>query len=142
MAGELLDHLYVPPVKPALAAVKLTDPPSQNVNGPPAVIVGCGGIGFTVTIIDADTGAVHVDPEVYVNVYVPDVVTTNGFDEDPVDQTYVPPVKPALAAVKLTEPPSQNVNGPPAVIVGFGGIGFTVTTTDADTGAVQLSADV
>jgi len=68
LAVELFDQLYVPPVKPALAAVKLTEPPSQNVKGPLAVIVGCGGIGFTVTIIDADTGAVHVDPDVYVTV--------------------------------------------------------------------------
>ena len=42
--------MYVPPVKPALVAVKLTEPPSQKVNGPLAAIVGCGGIGFTVKL--------------------------------------------------------------------------------------------
>jgi hypothetical protein len=31
--------------------VNTTDPPAQNVVGPPAVIVGAVGIGFTVTLI-------------------------------------------------------------------------------------------
>ena len=31
--------------------VKVTDPPAQNVVGPPAVIVGTGGFGFTVTFV-------------------------------------------------------------------------------------------
>ena len=73
---------------------------------------------------------------------MPDDVTTSGFVVEPVDHVNTPPVKPALAAVKLTEPPSQNVNRPLAVIVGCGGTGFTVTTTDADTGAVHVDADV
>ncbi len=70
------------------------------------------------------------------------MVTTNGFVVEPFDQVYVPPVKPAVDAVKLTEPPLQNTKGPPAVTVGCGGIGFTVTVVDAETGAVQLSADL
>ena len=70
------------------------------------------------------------------------MVTTKGFVVEPVDHVNVPPVKPAEAAVKLTELPSQNVNGPPAVIVGCGGIGFTVTLVEAETGAVQFAADL
>ena len=46
-------------MKPAGDAVKLTDPPLQNVNGPLAATVGCGGIGFTVTVVEAETGAVQ-----------------------------------------------------------------------------------
>jgi hypothetical protein len=44
-----LDHKYV---FPALE-VKVTLPPSQNVVGPPAEIVGCAGKEFTVTLTDA-----------------------------------------------------------------------------------------
>ena len=73
---------------------------------------------------------------------MPEVVTNNGFVVEPFDQVYVPPVKPAVDAVKLTEPPLQNVSGPPAAIVGCGGIGLTVTVVDAETGAVQLSLDL
>ena len=51
-------------------------------------------------------------------------------------------MKPAVAAVNETEPPSQKVKGPPAATVGCGGIGFTVTAVEAETGAVQLSADL
>ena len=54
----------------------------------------------------------------------------------------MPPVKPAVDAVNETEPPLQNVSGPPAATVGCGGIGFTVTVVEAETGAVQLSADL
>ena len=54
----------------------------------------------------------------------------------------MPPVKPADAAVKLTEPPLQKTNGPLAATVGLGGIGFTVTVVEADTAAVQLSTDL
>ena len=63
-------------------------------------------------------------------------------DVEPFDQVYVPPVKPVVDAVNETEPPSQKVKGPPAAIVGFGGIGFTVTTVEAETGAVQFDADL
>ena len=31
--------------------VNVTEPPEQNVVGPPAVIVGALGVGFTVTVI-------------------------------------------------------------------------------------------
>ena len=69
------------------------------------------------------------------------MVTTKGLLVDPFDQVYVPPVKPAVDAVKLTDPPLQKVNGPLAATVGCGGIGFTVTIVEAETGAVQLDAD-
>jgi hypothetical protein len=34
--------------------VKVTEPPAQKVVGPPAVIVGVAGSGFTVTVVAAD----------------------------------------------------------------------------------------
>ena len=34
--------------------VSTTDPPAQNVVGPPGVIVGVAGIAFTVTTVAAD----------------------------------------------------------------------------------------
>jgi hypothetical protein len=39
--------------------VKVTLPPAQKVTGPPAVIVGVGGIGFTVTVVPADAADVQ-----------------------------------------------------------------------------------
>jgi hypothetical protein len=32
----------------------VTDPPAQKEVGPPAVIVGVAGVGFTVTVVAAD----------------------------------------------------------------------------------------
>ena len=137
-----MDHVYVPSAKPVVEAVKPTEPPSQNVSGPLATTVGCGGIGFTVTVVDAEVGAVQLAAEVYTTLYTPEVVTINGLVVELFDHVYVPPVKPVVVAVKLTEPPSQKVKGPFAAIVGCGGIGFTVTVVDTETGAVQLSADL
>jgi hypothetical protein len=34
--------------------VRITLPPAQNVVGPPALIVGCGGKGLTVTVVDVE----------------------------------------------------------------------------------------
>ncbi len=51
----------------------------------------------------------------------------------PVDQRL--PV--ADEEVSTTLPPAQNVNGPPAEIVGVAGNGFTVTTVPADAADVQ-----
>jgi hypothetical protein len=42
-----VDHKYEVPVE----AVNVTDPPAQNVVGPPAVIVGVEGKAFTVTVV-------------------------------------------------------------------------------------------
>ena len=38
----------------ALLEVRVTLPPAQNVVGPLGVIVGVGGVGFTVTVVEAD----------------------------------------------------------------------------------------
>ena len=37
----------------ALLLVSVTLPPEQKVVGPPAVIVGVVGVGFTVTVVEA-----------------------------------------------------------------------------------------
>jgi hypothetical protein len=50
-----VDHKYVDPA----LDVKVTLPPVQNVNGPPAVIVGAAGIVLTVTAVAADAAEVH-----------------------------------------------------------------------------------
>jgi hypothetical protein len=50
-----VDHVF--PV--ADDDVKTTFPPVQNVIGPPAVIVGADGVGFTVTVIPADAAEVQ-----------------------------------------------------------------------------------
>ena len=44
------DHVF--PV--ADDEVRTTEPPAQNVVGPPAVMVGTGGSGFTVTVVVVD----------------------------------------------------------------------------------------
>ena len=36
--------------------VSVTLPPAQNVRGPPALIVGVAGVGFTATVVPADAG--------------------------------------------------------------------------------------
>ena len=45
----------------------------------------------------------------------------------------------ALLEVSLTEPPAQNVVGPPGVMVGVAGIGLTVTVVGAEAALVQPS---
>lgn len=44
--------------------------------------------------------------------------------------------------VSVTEPPAQKVVGPPAVIVGTGGSGFTVTVTEAGAEVQPLAETV
>ena len=41
--------------------VRVTDPPVQNVVGPPAKITGAGGAGLTTTVV-AEDAATHPDP--------------------------------------------------------------------------------
>lgn len=106
--------------------VNTTDPPEQKVVGPPAVIAGAAGSGFTVTAEEAE-GEVQPLAET-VNVYVPLAVTVMDCVTAPVDQ--VLPV--AEDDVKVTEPPEQKVVGPLAVIVGVAGTGVTVTTVAAE----------
>jgi hypothetical protein len=101
--------------------VNTTLPPAQKVVGPPALMVGVAGSGFTVTVVPAEVA--EVQPAVVTaTVYVPDVETVIDCVVAPVDQTF--PV--AEDEVKTTLPPAQKVNGPPAVIVGVAGIGLTV----------------
>ena len=107
--------------------VSVTEPPEQKVVGPPAVIVGVAGLEFTVTTVAADV-AEQPEPFVTVTVYDPEVLTVIDCEVAPLDQRF------PLAAddVRVTEPPEQNVVGPPAVIVGIGGFELTVTTVAAD----------
>jgi hypothetical protein len=43
----------------ALLDVNVTLLPGQNVVGPPGVIVGVGGIGFTVTVVGVEAALLH-----------------------------------------------------------------------------------
>ena len=107
-------------------AVSVTELPSQNVVGPLAVTTGVVGSTFTVTAV-ATLVALQPFAFVTVTLYEPDVFATVDCDVAPFDQRYE-----ALAgAVSVTEPPSQNVVGPPAVTTGVGGSAFTVTAVAA-----------
>jgi hypothetical protein len=111
----------------AAEEVSTTLSPSQNVVGPPADIVGVAGIGLTVTTVAAEGDDVQA-PSVVVTVYDPGVVTVMEGVVAPFDQVY-PNVD---DDVRVTEPPSQNVVGPLAEIVGVAGVGLTVTACAAD----------
>ena len=89
----------------------------------PAVIVAAAGVGFTNTSVEADDPDEHPS-KICSTVYDPVVVTVMDCVVSPVDHKF-----PVVAEeVKTTDPPAeQNVVGPPAVIVGIVGIGFTVT---------------
>jgi hypothetical protein len=101
--------------------VSVTLPPEQKVVGPPAVIVGVAGVGFTVTVVVADV-AEHV-PLLTDTLYVPPAETViDCVVCPPGDQVF--PV--AEDEVSVTLPPEQNVVGPPAVIVGVGTAATTV----------------
>lgn len=112
-------------------------PPVQNVVGPPAVIVGEGGIGFTVTVVPAEGADVQPDT-VTVTVYVPAVVTIIDWVFAPVDHKL--PV--ADDEVNVTLPPTQKVVGPPGVIVGADGNGFTVPVSATLTVVTPTEATV
>jgi len=66
-------------------AVSVTEPPSQNVVAPPAVITGVDGLAFTVTAVDAE---VALQPLAFVTVtlYEPDAVTLIDCVVAPFDQ--------------------------------------------------------
>src|ERR1051325_6984418 len=126
----------------ALLDVSVTEPPAQNVVGPLGMMVGVAGVGLTVTLVGAD-GALGQ----------PKAVTTTGWLPGAV-ALYVLAVAPpigepsryhwlpvALLEVRVTEPPAQNVVGPPGVMVGVAGVGFTVTVVAAD-GALEQPRDV
>lgn len=108
-----------------LPAVKLTDPPEQNVVAPLAVIVAVGK-AFTVTVVEEDV-AEHPLALVTVTLYVPLVETAIVCDVAPLLHNQDDPAP----AVKFTEPPVQNVAAPDALIVAVGKA-FTVTMVDDD----------
>ena len=117
-----VDHTF--PV--AEEEVRITEFPSQNVVTPPAVIVGVAGVGFTNTSVEAEAPEVHPS-RICSTVYDPVVATVMDCVVSPVDHTF--PVE--AEDVNTTEPPAeQKVVGPPAVIVGTVGIGFTVTVSE------------
>ena len=91
------------------------------------MIVGVTGVGFTVVFVEADTPEEH-PANICSTVYEPAVVTVIDCVVSPVDQRF--PLE--AEEVSTTELPEQNVVGPPAVIVGTGGIGFTVTIVEED----------
>jgi hypothetical protein len=103
--------------------VSITEPPLQKVVDPAAVTVGTEGTGLTVTVVGEAAGVVHPNPLVTPKEYDPEVVTVIDWVVSPVDQRF-PVVE---EEVSTTEPPTQKLVGPPAVIVGVDGIGFTVT---------------
>lgn len=112
-----VDHIF-----PAAAEeVKVTDPPSQNVVGPLAVIVGAVAIGTTVTTVATDVA--EQPPVPLVTVYDPEVVTVIDCVVAPFDHVF--PV--GAEEVNVTEPPEQKVKGPLAEMVGTIP-GVTVTT--------------
>lgn len=101
--------------------VNVTEPPAQNVVTPLAVIVGTAGMVFTMTLIGAEAG--DVQPKtVCVTVYEPLALTVMEAVVSDVDQVF--PIE--TDEVNTTEPPAQKVVGPPAVMTGAAGIGFTV----------------
>ena len=106
--------------------MRATEPPAQNVVGPPAVIVGVAGVAFVVTTVVAE---VALQPLALVTVTVnePEAVTLIDCVVAPFDHEYALP----LDAVSVTEPPVQKVVAPEAVIVGAGS-GFTVTAVAGD----------
>lgn len=116
----------------ALLDVSVTLPPWQNVVGPPGVITGVGGIGFTVTTVAADWRLMHPSPEP-VTVYDPLTVAMYCCAVAPpigVPSRYHCPL--AELEVSVTLPPWQNVVGPPGVMVGVAGSGATNTLAGAD----------
>jgi hypothetical protein len=110
----------------ALEEVNTTEPPAQNVVVLPAVIEGVAGKGFTVTTAVAEL-ALQVPLET-ITEYDPLCETVMDCVVAPLDQVF--PV--ALEEVKTTEPPEQKVVALPAVTVGVGGKGLTVTTVAAE----------
>src|SRR5258708_2929341 len=116
-----LDQRYEEPAD----AVSVTEPPAQNVVGPPAVIVAVG-LALTVTTVGADV-ALQPAASVPVPRWWPAALTVIDEVVAPLDQRYEEPAD----AVSVTEPPAQNVVGPPAVIVAVG-LALTVTAVGAE----------
>jgi hypothetical protein len=122
-----VDHVF-----PEVAEeVSVTLLPEQNVVGPLAEIDGADGMAVTVTGTLVELA--EQPASVTLTLYVPEVVTRMDVVEAPFDQLL------PLAAdeVSVTLPPAQNVVGPLALIVGVGGLGFTVTAIGAELAELQ-----
>src|SRR3989338_3846093 len=108
--------------------VKITEPPSQNVVGPLAEMVGVAGVGFTVTV-----SLIEFPEEqpfsITSTVKFPEVVTVMNCVVSPVDHK----LSVADDEVKTTDPPEQKVVTPLAVIVGTEGNAFTEYEPEAKT---------
>ena len=123
------DQVPVPTVGTLAAMVNVPGFIQAVASGPALAVVGKGS---SATVTPAD-GAEVQPPLVTVTVYVPAVLTVIEGVVSPVDQRL--PV--ADDEVKVTLPPVQKVVGPPGVMVGVAGKGFTVTTVPADGEEVQ-----
>jgi hypothetical protein len=106
--------------------VNTTFPPVQKVIGPPAVIVGAEGVGFTVMLIVV---VVAHCPAVGVNVYVPEVVLFT------VDGDHVPEIAfvDVVGNVGAVVPEQKATIGVKVGVV----LLFTVTVIPADAAEVQ-----
>jgi hypothetical protein len=93
--------------------------PSQKTVGPFGVTVGVG-LALTCTAIAVELPT-HPLASVTVTIYEPEVVTRMDCVVDALLHKY----EVAADAINVTEPPSQNVVGPPGVTVGLG-FGYTV----------------
>jgi len=91
----------------------VTEPPSQNVVGPSAVITGVGGAAMIVTTVGADV-ALQKLSSTTVTLYEPELSAVIEREVAPLDQRYDEPAE----AVSVTSPPAQNVVGPEALMVG------------------------
>ena len=111
-----------------LLDLRTTLPPVQKVVGPAGVMTGVAGVGFAVTTTGRDVKEVHPATTTY-SVTVWEVETV--FVVPPGELFQWLPL--AELEVRVTDPGVQKVVGPPGVIVGVAGKGFTVTTTGNET---------
>ena len=111
----------------------MTEPPSQNVVGPSGVTVAAGA-ALTVTVVGALV--VLQVPSLTVTVYSPDAVTVMARVVAPVDQRYEVP----SVAVRVTEPPAQNVAGPLAVMAAEGTSGIVAGAEKAPQPSLSVTS--
>lgn len=127
----------VAPVDQILFAVEddvnVTVFPAHKLTGPAGEIVGVDKVDPTVTTMEFETSGVQA-PTVFVTVYVPGVDTVIEGVVAPFDQVMFV----VTLEVRVTDPPEQNVVGPPAVITG---VWLTVTVIPVD-GAEVHPVDV
>ena len=107
----------------------VTLPPWQKVVGPEAVAVATGK-GFT-TIVIGEEEAVQPFASVTCSTTVPELFTLMAWEVCPEGNQKFPIPD---GAVKVTEPPWQNVSEPEGVIFAGGG-GFTITCVTVEVAA-------